>query len=145
MPVSRLESLRIKAKLLQKAKQRAGQTFALKDAFALLAHSAGFHSWHDMKSTIETHEALRPAHASALWSVWYASYAVGKAHVDSHGGYLLPHQKQFFVCDAHYINNLGVSLDDPDLAKVGNDWVMPADKSAWDRLLGKIAQKGDRS
>ena len=145
MPVSRLESLRIKAKLLQKAKQRTGQAFALKDAFALLATSAGFRSWQDMKATIETHEALRPAHASALYSVWYSSYAEAKAHVDMHGGFLLPYQRQFFVCDADYISNLGLSLDDPDLAKVGHDWVMPADTSAWKRLLGKITQKGERS
>lgn len=145
MPVSPLESLRIKAKLLQKAKQRSGQTFALKDAFALIATTAGFRSWQEMKASIELHSALRPAGSSALWSVWYGSYAEGKAHIEAHGGFLLPHQKQCFVCDADYIRHLGVSLDDQDLASVGNDWVKPADATAWKRLLGKIMQKGDRA
>ena len=145
MPVSRIESLRIKAKLLQKAKQRAGKPIALKEAFAIIATSAGFRSWQDMKASIEAHDALRPAHASALWNVWYGSYEEGKAHILKHGGYLLPYQKQVFVCDANYLGNLGLNLDDPDLAKVGNDWVVPADQNAWRRLRSKISQQGVRA
>lgn len=145
MPASRIESLRIKAKLLQKAKLRAGKPFALKDAFALIAKTSGFSSWQAMKATLEGHEALRPAHASALWSVWYNSYDEGKAHLRAHGGFLLPYQNQCFVCDADYIVNLGLRLDDPDLARVGPDWVAPVDQGAWHALLGKISQKRART
>jgi len=141
MTTSCIESLRIKAKLLQKAKRRAGKTCALKDAFALIARHSGFRSWQEMKATVELHGALRPPHAAALWNIWFGTYAEGKAHVRAQPGFLLPYQKQCFVCDADYIASLGLRLDDPDLIAVGNDWVVPADQGAWNRLLGKLHRK----
>lgn len=142
MNISRVESLRIKAKLLQKAKLRADRPFALKEAFATIAMHSGFRSWQEMKAAVEEHEPLRPIHASALCSIWFGTHAEGKAHLRTEKGFLLPYQKQCFFCDANYIANLGVRLDDPDLIAVGNDWVVPADQSAWDRLLGKIRRTG---
>ena len=127
MPISRLEALKTKAKLLQKAKKRSGKPIALKDAYALLATIAGFASWRDMKATLDVHELLRPRHSSALWSVWYGSYDEAHGHLRDQGGYLLPYQKQFFICDHHYIESLGIDLRDPDLDKVGTNWAKPKD------------------
>ncbi len=141
MSASRIDSLKIKAKLLQKAKKRAGKPIPLKDAFAILATKSGYASWREMKATLETHEVLRPRHASAMWSVWYATYDEAKAHLRDHGGYLLPYQKQFFICDKNYIQSLGLELDDPTLKKVGSNWVEPLDASAWRRLLSKLSKK----
>lgn len=140
MSSSRLSSLKIKAKLLQKAKKRAGTAIALKDALAIVATNAGFKSWRDMKATLEIHELLRPPFASALWNIWFASYDEAKDHLASHGGYLLPYQKQFFICDDDYIKNLGLELNDADLAIVGPNWVEPEDNEAWIRLLTKLAK-----
>ena len=145
MPSPRQESLKIKAKLLQKAKKRVGSPIALKDAYEIIAKAAGFASWREMKATVESHEALRPTRASALWNVWYASYDAAKEHVHEHGGYLLPYQKQFFICDRDYITSLGLRLDDPDLVDVGVDWVKPQDATAWDRLLVKIARANSKT
>ncbi|MCO5142561.1 MAG: hypothetical protein M9962_05670 [Oligoflexia bacterium] len=144
MPMPRLDALKIKAKLLQKAKSRVGSPIALKEAYEILAKSAGFSSWREMKSTLDTHEILRPPHASALWNVWYGSYEEAKTHVLEHGGYLLPYQKQFFVCDENYVLNLGIETDDPDLKKVGRDWVTPKDATAWNRLLVKISRSNPK-
>ena len=141
MSTSRIDSLKIKAKLLQKAKKRAGKPIALKDAFAILATKSGFTSWREMKATIELHEVLRPPHASALWNTWYGTYEAAKAHLLDQGGFLLPYQKQFFICDENYIQSLGLPLDDPDLAKAGPNWVEPLDMGAWARLLSKLAKK----
>ena len=80
MSASRIDSLKIKAKLLQKAKKRAGNPIPLKDAFAIQASKSGCTSWREMKATLELHEILRPRHSSALWSVWYATYEEAKAH-----------------------------------------------------------------
>lgn len=141
MSLSRLNSLKVKAKLLQKSKKRAGKPIALKEAFALLASQAGYASWREMKEVVEAHELLRPKHASAIWSVWYSSKEEATKHLEENGGYLLPFQKQFFICDDDYILNLGIALDDPDLAKVGHDFSDPNDFDAWQRLLEKIAEK----
>lgn len=139
MPESRLQSLRIKAKLLQKAKQRRGQPFALKDAFELLAKQAGHPSWRDMKEAVADELELFPHGASAMWKTWYASYAEAREHLDQVPGvYLLPYRNQFFICEPHYIELLGINLDAPDLALVGRDWAQPRDQAAWKRLCQSL-------
>jgi hypothetical protein len=140
MTVSRVESLRIKAKLLQKAKRRAGKTCALKEAFAIIARHSGFQSWQQMKATLEADEVLRPPHVAALTNVWFATYAEGKAHLETRKGFLLPYQRQCFICDSDYLATIGVQQDDSDLIAVGNDWVVPADPAAWKRLVGKLGR-----
>jgi hypothetical protein len=145
MTATRVESLRIKAKLLQKAKRRAGKPCALKEAFAIIARHAGYPSWQQMKATIEADEVLRPPHAAAQTNVWFGTYAEGKAHLGSEVGFLLPYQRQFFVCDSDYLATLGLQPDDPDLIAVGNDWVVPADAAAWKRLVGKLRRRPARA
>ena len=137
MSVSTIESLRIKAKLLQKSKALAGNPVALKDAYAIIARTAGYHSWQEMKATVEAHEILRPKNFS-LTTTWYSQYDEGKAHILANGGYLMPYQKQYFVCEASYLSALGLDLSDPDIEKVGHDWTSPRDGAAYDRLLKKI-------
>ncbi|AFY00209.1 hypothetical protein Bdt_0501 [Bdellovibrio bacteriovorus str. Tiberius] len=138
MSVSRLESYKIKAKLLQKAKQKSGQDFQLKDAFALIAKTAGFASWNDLKATLENQVDFCKKGHSAYWKVWYASYDEARAHLDSDGGYLLPYQKDFFICDENFIQWLGLEVTDEDLLKVGRDWAKPLDADAYSRLLKKM-------
>jgi hypothetical protein len=135
MPESRLQSLKIKAKLLQKAKQRGGQPFALKDAYELLAKQAGHPSWRAMKESLDGEIDLFPQGASAMWKTWYASYAEAKEHLHQvPDAYLLPYRNQFFICEPHYIELLGISLDMPELTLVGRDWAQPKDQAAWQRL-----------
>ena len=138
MSSGRIQSLKIKAKLLQKAKKKAGKPVPLKDALHLLATHAGYPSWRALKESVEKTVDLRPVQASAYWNTWYATHEEARRHVDAGGGYLLPFERQFFVCDINYVEALGVTKDDPDLALVGVDWTMPADQSAWIRLLEKI-------
>lgn len=121
MSVSTIESLRIKAKLLQKPKARAGNPVALKDAYSLIARTAGYQSWQEMKATVEAHEILRPKNFS-LTTTRYSTYAEGKAHILANGGSLIPYQKQYFVCEASYLSALGLDLSDPDIEKVGSDY-----------------------
>lgn len=136
--MSGLESLKIKAKLLQKAKLRAGKPIRLKDAFELIAQHAGFTSWRELKDVFEENEIFCPTGTSAHWKTWYGSYEEGLRHLQESQGYLLPYRKHFFVCDADYLEVLGVERNDPDLLKVGRNWVEPADAEAWTRLVKKI-------
>lgn len=138
MTKSRLESLRIKAKLLQKAKKSAGKPIQLKAAFEMIAKAAGFDGWRELKASVATDELLTFNGGGAYWNTWYSSYDEAKKHLSTVEGYLLPFQKQFFVCDEHYIAHLGIQKDDPDLLLVGNNWVEPRDPKAWERLLEKI-------
>ena len=68
---------------------------------------------------------------------WFANYEETKAHQKKAGGFLLPYKNQFFICDADYINWLGLDAEDPDWKAIGFDWVKPASQKAWQRLNAK--------
>ena len=133
-----LYSLRIKAKLLQKAKKKSGTNILLKDAFAILAKTAGFASWQDLKATLEANQIFCPNGHSAIWKNWYASYEMALSDLTATENYLIPYQKEFFICDQNYIQFLGLQIEDADLLKVGHNWVQPKDMKSFERLIKKI-------
>jgi len=136
-PLSRLDSLKIKAKLLQKAKKKAGQEITLKSALDKIAKLSGFLSWRDLNENLKEN-AFAHLMSSAHWHTWYGSYEKAKVHLEKNGGYLLAYQKQFFICDEDYIKSLGLQPDDSDLLKVGNNWVEPKNAKAWQSLRQKL-------
>jgi len=101
-----------------------------KTALAIVAIEKGFNSWAELKCQL-------PFVHGGFLNHWFADYQQAKAHLKSCGGFLLPYKKQFFVCEAEYINNLGFSLDDPDWQLIGYDWVNPDNQAAWIRLYRK--------
>lgn len=101
-----------------------------KHALAAIALEKGFQSWADLKCQL-------PFIKGGFLNHWYANYADAKAKQQADGGYLLPYQKQFFVCDASYIVNLGFDITDPDWKKIDFDWARPANQLAWKRLYKK--------
>lgn len=138
MPINEIQKLKNKAKLLQKAKKRAGISLPLRVVFQTLAKAAGFASWRDLKANLKENPDFFPAGASAFWKVWYASYGEAVAHLTERGWYLLPYRKQFFVCEAEYLAFLGMEANDPDLLKVGPNIAEPKDRAAWESLKRKF-------
>lgn len=136
-----LDSYRIKAKLLQKAKKKSGNNILLKDAYAILAKASGFSSWQDLKATLEANQIFCPKGHSAIWKTWYASYEDALLKIRTGKKFLIPYQKEFFVCDEHYIEFLGLQTDDADLLKVGNNWAQPNDMQAFERMTKKITSR----
>jgi hypothetical protein len=141
MSNSSIESLKIKAKLLQKAKKKKQESFSLKEAFSLIAKVAGYSSWKRMKDAYELADILNPPRWSALWKIWFSSKEEALKHMTAETNYLIPYRDQFFICDINYLNALGILEDDQDLLKVGNDWSAPKDKAAWNRLIDRIKSK----
>ena len=74
----------------------------------------------------------------AFLNRWYTTYESARSSLESEGGYLLPYKDQFFVTVAGAIRELGLDPVDPDWARIGWDWVRPADAQAWERLKGKL-------
>ncbi|MCA9395684.1 MAG: hypothetical protein KC649_00825, partial [Candidatus Omnitrophica bacterium] len=97
-----------------------------------------FNSWREFKASVVLGEKFRFPGSSAHWNIWYAAYPEAKKHLETSGGFLIPYEKHFFICDIHYIESLGIKASDPDLKSVGHDWTKPEDRSAWARLLKKI-------
>lgn len=100
MPATRLQSLKTKAKLLQKAKAKAGKPILLKTALDIIAKTSGFDSWRELKENIEANEVLWSSLGGALWNNWHASYEEAVAML-ADDQFLLPYQKQFFICDTN--------------------------------------------
>jgi hypothetical protein len=68
---------------------------------------------------------------------WYSSYAEAQKAREHHGGFLLPYQNHFFICEADVIQALGLEPDDPDWERVKWDAAQPADVDALERLREK--------
>lgn len=135
-----IDSIKIKAKLLQKAKQKSQPDFKLKDAYEILAQTAGYPSWRDWKEILDEHKIFAPP-GGAIWHVWYAQLEDAVSHLNTtENTYLIPYQKHFFICDSHYLITLGIEKSDADLILVGRNWATPVDYTAWERLLKKITQ-----
>ena len=73
----------------------------------------------------------------AILNRWFTTYEAARASRESEGGYLLPYRNQYFVTLAEGVRELGLDPDDPDWARIGWDWVRPADAQAWERLKEK--------
>lgn len=119
----------------------------LKHALAVVALEHGHASWLALK---ESAEALEPTPRvaeqgremyerglEALLNRWFASYEDARASLAEQGGFLLPFDRQFFICEAEGIKALGLNPDDPDWERIGFDWAQPRDPEAWQRLKDK--------
>tara|TARA_R110000868_G_scaffold163812_3_gene396195 strand:+ start:998 stop:1447 length:450 start_codon:yes stop_codon:yes gene_type:complete len=101
-----------------------------KQALSVIAIEKGFESWPALKSQL-------PFVKGGFLNHWFANYEEAKSKQLVDGGYLLPYQKQFFIVDDSYIENLGFDISDPDWKSIGYDWAKPDDIHAWKRLYRK--------
>lgn len=104
-----------------------------KNALAVIALEKGFASWTDLKCQL-------PFIRGGFLNQWFAKYADAKSYLSLNGGFLFPFKNQFFVCDANYLENLGLDAKDSDWKLIGYDWVKPDNKDAWRRLYKKWMQ-----
>jgi len=79
------------------------------------------------------------ASMDAVVSSWYSDYAEARSCLEARGGYLLPHEGQFFITGPEGVRELGLDPDDSDWERIGFDWVRPRDPVAWERLWVKRA------
>lgn len=107
-----------------------------KHALQVIALENGFNSWLDLK--IQTHFII-----GGYLNSWFPNYSEAKLYLQSTGGFLLPYKNHFFICDEHYIKQIGFDSADPDWKLIGYDWAVPADKNAWQRLYKKWAKQGE--
>lgn len=136
---SRIESLKTRAKLLQKAKIKNGTPMRLKDALNKIASLSGFENWRDLKHTLDTNDILLQfGKGGPQGFPWFKSYEEACQYRDQTNGILIPYQKDFFVADDDYLKAFGLDSENEDLKKVGRNWAEPKDAAAWERLLKKL-------
>ncbi len=71
---------------------------------------------------------------------WFSNHEDARKSRESEGGFLLPYQRQFFVCESEAIRVLGLHPDDPDWERIGWDGARPVDVAAYQRLCEKREQ-----
>jgi hypothetical protein len=71
---------------------------------------------------------------------WFSSYEAARKSLESEGGFLLPYERHFFVCESDVITAMGLEPDDPDWERIGRDCAQPSDVEAYERLCRKREQ-----
>lgn len=71
---------------------------------------------------------------------WFSSYEAARRSLETEGGFLLPYEKHFFVCESDVITAMGLEPDDPDWERIGRNCVKPNDVNAYQRLHKKRMQ-----
>lgn len=112
----------------------------LKHALAAVARDHGYVSWKKLKDAADV--AWYPRMTGFL-TAWYARYEEAKVCHDRNGGYLLTHKGQFFVCEADFIESLGIDPNDPRWERIGYDAAKPADKKACEELYALAVTRKD--
>ncbi len=117
-----------------------------KHALAVIAQENGYASWGELKHQVSRQEKrmqfranwdetlFYPEHCIGFINEWYVSYEEARESLEKSGGYLLPYQNHFFLCQREYISVLGLDPDDPDWVLINFDWVRPVDQAARGRL-----------
>lgn len=101
-----------------------------KHALTVIALEKGFQSWSELKCQL-------PFIRGGFLNQWFKNYEDAKTYLQANGGFLLPYQKQFLVCDSDYITHLGFDAEDKDWQLIRYDWAKPANQKAWQRLYKK--------
>ncbi|WP_372655902.1 glyoxalase superfamily protein [Halobacteriovorax sp.] len=121
MSQSSVDSLKIKAKLLQKAKRSKGEEIALKDAFEIIAKSANYSNWKTLKDSYEYADLVNPPKWSAQWKKWFSTKEEA-LKFQKENEFLMVYRKQFFICDSDYLKELGIDPTAEDICALGKDW-----------------------
>ncbi len=104
-----------------------GDAVQLKHAQWAVALEQGHRDWKRLKDAADF--AWYPR-GSAHLNAWFARYEDARDCLDRHGGYLLTHHGKFFVCEARYIESLGLDPKDSRWQAAGFDVARPRDKRA---------------
>ena len=132
-----IEQFKTRAAILTKTLRRGGVPVQRKDALACVAAEEGFASWTALKHAYST-AALFNRMTGGCLNRWFKSYAAAKDSQARDGGYLFPFRKQYFVCEAGFIDALGLDPADPDWEAIRRDWAAPCDRAAYQRLFAKF-------
>ena len=79
---------------------------------------------------------------AAFLNRWFARYGEARALLEAEGGYLFPFRRQFFICEAGFLEARGIDPTHPDWDRIGRDWVRPRDETVRDRLERKLVALG---
>jgi hypothetical protein len=113
-----------------------------KHALQVVANEAGYRDWSHLKKAFDGETAagfdttrLFEPRTGGFLNLWYRSHEEARQVLGAEPvRFLFPFRYQFFVCEAAFLEALGVDAGHPDWERIGYDWVKPRDKKARARL-----------
>jgi hypothetical protein len=121
----------------------------LKHALAVVAAELGYANWAECKRRLATPpdrrldtETFFARMGAAYLNRWFARYDEARASLEAEGGYLFPFRRQFFICEAGFLEARDIDPTHPDWERIGRDWVRPRDEAARDRLERTLVAMG---
>lgn len=112
----------------------AAEDIQLKHCLGYFAADYGFANWANYKFYFEHSQLSKFIPQGGFFNQWFSNYREAKAILKASGGYLLPYQQQFFICERGYIEYLGLNPDDENWRKITYNWVEPENLGAWQEL-----------
>lgn len=119
-----------------------------KHALAAIAASLGYANWAECRRRLEPPPAARLdterffTKAGGFLNRWFARYDEARASLVALGGTLFPFRWQFFICEAGFLDALGLDPGNPDWDRIGRDWLRPLDEAARQRLEMRLVALG---
>jgi hypothetical protein len=122
----------------------------LKHSLLLIALDNGYDSWGALKAALdekaensplaEITEQFYPKHFTTYWNIWFANYRQAKKVLTEGKGYLLPYKHQFFICEEHFVDSIGIPHTMQEWKAIDRDWVHPKRVKEW-IVLNEIYEK----
>lgn len=112
----------------------SAEDIQLKHCLGCLAADYGFANWANCKFYFEHSQLSKFIPQGGFFNQWFSNYKEAKSILKTSGGYLLPYNEQFFICERGYIEYLGLNPDAEDWNKIAYNWVEPEDIRAWQKL-----------
>ena len=117
-----------------------------KHALAVIAKEAGFNDWLSLRSAASANlpaefdtTRLFQARTRGFLNLWFRHYEEARPLLSAEPKrYLFPYRHQFFLCEAAFLESLGVDTNHPDWERIGRDWVKPVDGRAHARLTVRL-------
>jgi len=109
-----------------------------KDILELLAFELHHSSFNDLKKTIK--DPFFSLQKDSFHHLWFDKYSEALCYLNQRGGFLLPHNKRYFLCQKDYIHAIGLSEKDNAWQKIKYNWVYPVDSKAHFKLFCQLLQ-----
>ncbi|WP_404363856.1 hypothetical protein ACIHQR_27440 [Corallococcus coralloides] len=119
-----------------------------KHGLAVVAREAGHTTWTELKQALEARAHSLDTRAffqkgqSTFLNRWFSTYEEAARSLAAQGGFLFPFREQCFICEAGFLQALGIDSRDADWERLGHDWVRPRDPDAKARLEAKLVARG---
>lgn len=115
--------------------------YRLKHAYHVLAVENGYDNWAAFRESIIMQDCMYAIGCGAYLNVWFKHYEEAVTYHQKNGGYLLQYRSDYLVVKHAVIEMLGLQHLHAEWEAIGNNWVQPANKEAWEKIYAVAKAK----